>query len=293
MKSSLPSELRHLIHVLSVAGDGQTGIGWTGQARLSAYLGVSDRTLRRWLAELDALAAAGKSPVHVERTGSYGDIHGRGSDTYRLVLVAPSDQADTADRLTGTDQPDAGVRLIDGSTGHPAHESDDQPDTGVRKGTDQPDTHVLLSAQAVCTDGSAQGEREHSQLGPLSADAPGAAEESATPVPPPPPPYLPLELPSAWEPHAGAPRRKLDAFRTAFAPGSGASAIDFDHDGTARRVADSEIASVDWSRTWERFDGRAPAVLVRLARGGGGSAIYQIEMPKRVPAPPDAMQVSA
>lgn len=81
--SELPRELRHLIHVLALHANNVTGRGLTGQSTLARYLGCSARSVRRQLAQLDELWAAGSSPVGVLREKRWLN-----SDAYQIVVRA-------------------------------------------------------------------------------------------------------------------------------------------------------------------------------------------------------------
>lgn len=84
---ALSPELRHLIMVLAVLANRETGRGTSGQQQIGAAMGVSERTVRRLLAEL---AARLDSPVRVERHQRRRDDGYRTSDAYQLVLVSPA-----------------------------------------------------------------------------------------------------------------------------------------------------------------------------------------------------------
>jgi hypothetical protein len=117
--STLPAEMRHLLLTMAALARGADGVGLSGQQTIARAMGVTDRTVRRLLAELPA-----DSPILVDRRPRF-DRHGRGrtSDEYRLVIV---DQPDTNVRLVEANQPDAGDRLVTTTNRKPVH---DQPDT--------------------------------------------------------------------------------------------------------------------------------------------------------------------
>lgn len=79
--SRLPSNLRHLIHVMALHADNTSGRGLTGQAALGRYLGVSGRHVRRLLTELESLWEGGLSPVGVLRNKRWLN-----SDAYTIVV---------------------------------------------------------------------------------------------------------------------------------------------------------------------------------------------------------------
>lgn len=83
---ALSPELRHLIMVLAVLANRETGRGTSGQQQIGAAMGVSERTVRRLLAELSARL---DSPVRVERRQRRRADGYRTSDAYQLVLVSP------------------------------------------------------------------------------------------------------------------------------------------------------------------------------------------------------------
>lgn len=91
---ALSPELRHLIMTLAVLANRETGCGTSGQQQIGAAMGVSERTVRRLLAEL---AERLDSPVRVERRQRRRADGYRTSDAYQLVLVSP----DTDDRRGG------------------------------------------------------------------------------------------------------------------------------------------------------------------------------------------------
>lgn len=74
---------KHLVHVLALHADNTTGRGLTGQATLGLYMGVSARTVRRLMAELETLWAASQSPVGLLRSKRW-----LSSDAYHLVVRA-------------------------------------------------------------------------------------------------------------------------------------------------------------------------------------------------------------
>lgn len=134
--SELPSELRHLLLVLALLGNSESGVGWSGQDRIARALGVSDRELRRLLVALDQAASEaglevrergekGKpwrprvvhSPVRVvrRRRGREGG-KGRSSDDWRLELLPNLNRTESsasAHDLNRTTPPASGA-----STGH-------------------------------------------------------------------------------------------------------------------------------------------------------------------------------
>jgi hypothetical protein len=79
--SELPGELKHLIMVLALYANNQTGRGLTGQARLARYLGCGPRNVRKLLARLEAAWGAGTSPVGLLREKRWLN-----SDAYQLVV---------------------------------------------------------------------------------------------------------------------------------------------------------------------------------------------------------------
>lgn len=91
--SRLPPELKHLLLTYAFWAHNDTGVGWTGQARMAAYLGIKPRALRD---RLSAINDHADSPVRVDRSAKYGGVHGRTSDTYTLVLIPAIVERDRA-----------------------------------------------------------------------------------------------------------------------------------------------------------------------------------------------------
>jgi hypothetical protein len=125
MRSALPKEARHLVHVLSVLANSETGEGWHGQETIARLMGCSDRHVRTLLATLDKPNGSG---IRIERRARFHrDGRGRTSDFWKLVSDAdlPED-IDTTNRNT--------VPPEQGSTGTPRptnrNATTDQPEPG-------------------------------------------------------------------------------------------------------------------------------------------------------------------
>jgi hypothetical protein len=85
MNSDLPSDVRHLIHVMAVSGNGETCVGWLSQASLARLMGCSERHVRSLLV---APESPESTPVRVERRARFRpEGRGRTSDEWKLVLV--------------------------------------------------------------------------------------------------------------------------------------------------------------------------------------------------------------
>jgi hypothetical protein len=175
--SSLPARLRHLIHVLALHADNRTGRGLSGQARLARYLGVSDRQLRRYVAELEAAWAAGRSPVGIIREARFNN-----SDRYTLVvredapLVLPEGPSPlSGPRVVRTPVSTTDRTPMTGTTGHrrPMNRS---PMSG--QPPSEPDTSVHLSTLFPSTEGTTELERNKVSSAPGGADAPARRPET-------------------------------------------------------------------------------------------------------------------
>lgn len=81
---SLPAELRAFVAALAHLADWRTGRGLSGQARVAAAMGISDRQVRRLRAQLEALGET--SPVQVA-WAPRGTPTGRTSDAYQIHLT--------------------------------------------------------------------------------------------------------------------------------------------------------------------------------------------------------------
>ncbi len=92
MRSSLPKEARHLVHVLSVLADSETGEGWHGQATIARLMGCTDRHVRALLALLER---DNPSEVRLERRARFNSAgRGRTSDSWALRLQLDQPEQD-------------------------------------------------------------------------------------------------------------------------------------------------------------------------------------------------------
>lgn len=99
MRSTLPKEARHLVHVLSVLANSETGEGWHGQETIARLMGCSDRHVRTLLAVLEAPNGSG---IRIQRRARFHhDGRGRTSDFWKLVSDADlPEEIDTTNRNT-------------------------------------------------------------------------------------------------------------------------------------------------------------------------------------------------
>lgn len=81
MRSDLPREAKHAVHVLAVAGDQDTGVGWRCQATIAQMMGATEKHVRTQMALLESRGWLERKPRF--RT----DGRGRTSDEWRLILV--------------------------------------------------------------------------------------------------------------------------------------------------------------------------------------------------------------
>jgi hypothetical protein len=123
MRSSLPKEVRHLVHAMAVLANSETGEGWHGQQTIARLVGCSDRHVRNMLAFLDS--DENESGIRVDRRARFHqDGRGRTSDFWRLVSADLPEQVDTTNRNA--------VPPEHGSTGTPRR-------TNRKSTTDQPE----------------------------------------------------------------------------------------------------------------------------------------------------------
>ena len=173
--SALPSELRHLIHVLALHANNVTGRGLTGQARLAEYVGCTDRHIRRLLAKLDALWATGASPVGLLREKRWLT-----SDAYQLVV-----REGARLKYDRTPRSANNRTYTSGLTGHPGPDDrtyrSNQPDTQVRNGgvNRTPRSYNLHSGSTEPTV-ERSTEDQHSQGGHATAGASASRKPEAT-----------------------------------------------------------------------------------------------------------------
>jgi hypothetical protein len=178
--STLPARLRHLIHVLALHADNQTGRGLSGQARLARYMGCSTRQLRRYIAELEAAWAAGESPVGLLREARFLN-----SDRYTLVirddaplqLPPEAPEGGSGPRVVGTPMSAIERTPMSSMSGHPRSvertQVSGQPPS-------EADTGVLQSTLFPSTEGTTELKEEQSSFPPGGAGAPaGNGEQPA------------------------------------------------------------------------------------------------------------------
>ncbi|MEO7032512.1 MAG: hypothetical protein ABI548_01670 [Polyangiaceae bacterium] len=111
--SNLPPELRHLLLTLALAGSQDTGVGLHGQETIGRWMGVSRKTVLRYFQQLDQLAAAGQSPVRVERRRrGLKEGRGRTSDEWRLVLIPVSASLDSSPKAVTLKAPDQSPKAV-------------------------------------------------------------------------------------------------------------------------------------------------------------------------------------
>jgi hypothetical protein len=165
--STLPSELRHLIHVMALHANNVSGRGLTGQETLARYLGCSSRTVRRLQARLDTLWESGESPVGLLREKRWLT-----SDAYQIVVREGAALALERSPVTGNER-----SPMTELTGHPwPHDRSpvtNQPDTGDQKGGVNR-TPVAYKLRSGSTEPTTEPTTEGSKL-PRGAAAAGAS----------------------------------------------------------------------------------------------------------------------
>ena len=114
--SDLTPNLRHFVMTLALLADSETGTAFYGQAAIARAMGCSDRQVRTYFTQLEALATAGATPVRVirKRRGT-ADGKGRSSDEWTLALVPVTalptgSQLPLETTLTGSQLP---VRVVE------------------------------------------------------------------------------------------------------------------------------------------------------------------------------------
>jgi len=86
-ESDLPAHLRHLLLTLALLAKSDTGSAHYGQIAIAKAMGCSDKSLRKYFRELEALDRRGKTPVRVVRKHRGTPDGGRTSDEWTLVLA--------------------------------------------------------------------------------------------------------------------------------------------------------------------------------------------------------------
>lgn len=175
--SALPARLRHLIHVLALHADNQTGRGLSGQARLARYMGCSTRQLRRYIAELEAAWSSGSSPVGLLREGRFLN-----SDRYTLViredaplqLVPDPPSGGSGPRVVGTTMSTIDRTRLSAMSGHPRSV---ERTTVSGQPPSEADTVGLQSTLFPSTEGTTEDLREQSSIPPGGAGAPAGIGE--------------------------------------------------------------------------------------------------------------------
>lgn len=95
-----------MVMTLAFAANGKTGEGIAGQETIAAMMGMSGRSVRRLLAELEQAAVEGRSPVRVVRQARFLPAgRGRTSDTYKLELTNRTQESSYSAGPTGHQGP--------------------------------------------------------------------------------------------------------------------------------------------------------------------------------------------
>jgi len=126
-KSRLPPHLRHLLLTLALLADSRTGTGYHGQPHIAKAMGVSDKTLRKYFTELEALDRGGATPVRITRQRQgRPDGTGRSSDKWTLVPIAEEPQTEASVPFEVGEDDEAQTEHFEGSNG--TQSSDDRRD---------------------------------------------------------------------------------------------------------------------------------------------------------------------